>query len=224
MILLGEKALFPSLQYTDPDGLVAIGGDMTLPWLERAYSMGIFPWYDSEPILWWSPDPRFVLFPEQLTISKSLQKTIDKKEYVFTVDTDFSEVMKQCQQVKRKHESGTWIQDEMIVAYSELFEKGKAHCAAIYQDGKLVAGLYGLSVGRVFCGESMFHHVRDMSKVCFVLYTQYLSAHGIELIDCQVYTKHLSSLGAVHIPREVYISYLDSYDSEGRYRGEVLEL
>ncbi len=223
MILLGDRAIFPPVEFSDPDGLLAVGGDISLPWLEKAYAMGIFPWYSRKPILWWSPDPRFVLFPEKLKISKSLSRTIAKQDFVFRADTDFRLVMENCQKVKRSYEEGTWIQDEMIVSYTQLFEKGMAHCASVYRGGQMVGGLYGVQVGKVFCGESMFHLERDMSKVCFALYVQYLQKQGIALIDCQVYTDHLSSLGADHISRKEFVSYLGTYDAEGKYEGETLE-
>ncbi len=224
MYLLGKEPLFPDMALADFDGLLAVGGEMTVPWLDRAYKMGIFPWYDSPPIEWWTPDPRFVLFPDEFKTSKSLKKTIQKAEFEFKVDHDFEAIMTQCQQVKRKHESGTWINDTMIQSYLKLHYKGMAHCAGVYQEGELVAGLYGVRVGRVFSGESMFHHVRDMSKVCLALYIKHAQKEGVELIDCQVYTRHLASLGAREIPRRDFVSYLDTYDDEAYYRGPIMEV
>lgn len=211
MHILSDQIAFPPVDTADYDGLLALGGDVSPERLELAYQMGIFPWYDEDPILWWSPDPRFVLFPDEIRISKNLRRKMKNAEYTFSIDHDFEAVMRACQQTRRRHESGTWIQDEMIDSYTTLHERGMAHSAEIHMDGQLVAGLYGVRVGEVFCGESMFHTVTDMSKICFALYVHSLSQQGVQLIDCQVHTSHLESLGARFIPREQYCSYLPYY-------------
>ncbi len=208
MYFVDDRIYFPPISEADIDGLLAVGGDMSVDRVRLAYQMGIFPWYDEEPILWWSPDPRFVLFPEELVIHKNLRRKIRNLDYDFRVDYDFESVMRACQQTERKHEDGTWIQDEMISTYTTLHQEGMAHSASIYIDGQLVAGLYGVRVGQVFCGESMFHSRTDMSKVCLVLYIDHLQSDGVSLIDCQVHTGHLQRMGARYIPRADYLAYL----------------
>ncbi len=211
MYLLDKRIFFPDVECADHDGLLAIGGDLRPERLDLAYQMGIFPWYDEAPILWWTPDPRFVLFPEDFVLSKNMARKLRNGNFDFRMDYDFESVMRACQRTPRKGESGTWIQDEMIQSYLELHTRGIAHSASIYIDDILVAGLYGLRVGEVFCGESMFHTVTDMSKVCFGLYVQRLQEEGVKIIDCQVHTDHLESLGARFIPRVEYCSYLPYY-------------
>lgn len=204
---------FPKLvkALSEPDGLVAVGGCLSLNRLIRAYRQGIFPWYnEGEPILWWSPDPRLVLFPEHLVVSRSLRKTIKKNRFSITYDCAFNDVVAGCAG-NRKGSSGTWITPEIRKAYNELYEAGLAHSAEVWFDRKLVGGLYGVSIGQVFFGESMFHLMTDASKVAFVTLVAELRRWGYQLIDCQVRTSHLESLGAMEIERDDFIRLLDRY-------------
>ncbi len=185
-----------------------MGGDLSTERLLVAYQQGIFPWFEGEIPFWYSPDPRFVLIPEKLNISHSMKQLIGSKKFRFTTNKAFVEVITQCGVIKRKGQRGTWITDEMKNAYIKLHELGYAHSAETWLEGKLVGGLYGVRIGRVFCGESMFSSVSNASKFAFISYVKMLIEQGIELIDCQVYTEHLSSLGARMIPRSEYLKYL----------------
>ncbi|MCD6010936.1 MAG: leucyl/phenylalanyl-tRNA--protein transferase [Flavipsychrobacter sp.] len=212
--LLDDEVWFPPVSEALPDGLLAIGGDLRPERLLLAYRNGIFPWYnDDEPPLWWSPDPRFVLFPDELKVSKSMLQVIRKGEFEFKVDTDFEAVINNCRLLKRKDMDGTWISDDVEDAYTELHKLGYAHSAEAWKEGKLVGGLYGILLGKVFFGESMFSLTANASKFAFIKWVQELKARGIVLIDCQVYTEHLESLGARMIPREQFI------DTIGKYAG-----
>jgi leucyl/phenylalanyl-tRNA--protein transferase len=192
------------LALTEPDGLLAIGGDLSVPRLLEAYRQGIFPWYgQGQPILWWSPDPRLVLFPEALRVSRSLRKTLRKGRFAVTMDTDFPAVINACAG-PRDGEEGTWITRAMQVAYIRLHESGHAHSVECRLDGELVGGLYGVAIGRVFFGESMFARTSDASKVAFVWLVRQLQRWGFRLIDCQVHTGHLASLGACDISRQEF--------------------
>ena len=187
-----------------PDGLLAVGGDLSLERLIVAYHLGIFPWYnEDEPILWWAPSQRMVLFPEHLKISRSLRQTIKKQPFTLTLDHCFREVMIECAG-PRAMQQGTWISQEIIDAYEQLHQRGFAHSVEAWYQGRLVGGLYGVALGNVFCGESMFAHVSDASKVAFVQFVKQLHHWGYELIDCQVYTDHLARFGAIEIPREQF--------------------
>jgi leucyl/phenylalanyl-tRNA--protein transferase len=200
-----------SLALAEPDGLLAIGGDLSPGRLEAAYRRGIFPWFnEDQPILWWSPNPRAVLFPEQLNVSRSLRKTLKKKLFTITFDKAFAQVMHECSK-PRPYQHGTWITDDMIQAYRTMFELGHAHSVECWQQGRLVGGLYGLSYGKVFFGESMFSKVTDASKVAFVHLVRQLQAWGFPLIDCQVQSQHLASLGAQSIPRAEFIRLLERH-------------
>lgn len=190
------------------DGLLAFGGDLSVERLLLAYQQGIFPWYDGEIPLWWSPDPRCVLFPADLKISHSMKQLLKQDAFDFYIDEDFRQVMVNCQQTKRKGDPGTWITGEIVEAYCTLHEMGHAHCASVYKDCEMVGGLYGLMVNKVFCGESMFSKESNASKYTFIKYVQHLSANGIELVDCQVHNPHLESLGATMIPRKTFLQYL----------------
>lgn len=204
---------FPDVEQAlrDPDGLLAIGGDLSLTRLLSAYRHGIFPWYsDAQPILWWSPDPRSVLFPEELKIARSLRKTLKKERYQITFDTAFSDVVQQCAE-PRDDDYGTWITDEMQQAYQRLHEAGHAHSVEAWYQNKLVGGLYGVALGKVFFGESMFARLTDASKVAFVTLVAHLRQWDFQLIDCQVETAHLNSLGARTIPRREFTRYLNDY-------------
>lgn len=195
---------FPPLPnaLTEPNGLIAIGGDLSLPRLLSAYHQGIFPWFsEGEPILWWSPNPRMVLYPDSLKISRSLQKTLKKKVFEVRFNSAFREVITACSATARAQQDGTWITQEIIDAYCRLHDAGFAISAESYFEGQLVGGCYGVSIGRMFYGESMFHHKTDASKVAFVTLVDYLKHQGIGLIDCQMKTAHLASFGAHEIDR-----------------------
>jgi len=203
-----------------PDGLLAVGGDLSPRRLIAAYQKGIFPWYDkNQPILWWSPSQRMVLFPEQLKIARSLRKTLRKKKFTLTLDQNFRAVMENCA-APRRSESGTWITDDMLEAYCRLHELGIAHSVESWYEGELVGGLYGVALGRIFFGESMFARVSDASKVAFVHFVWQLQAWGYELIDCQMQTAHLQRFGAIDIPRRDFLKLLNHLCKVGGYKGE----
>lgn len=198
----------PETALREPDGLLAVGGCLTPQRIITAYRHGIFPWYGpGEPILWWSPNPRLVLFPEQLNVSRSLRKTLRKKLFRISVDQAFADVIDACA-APRPRQNGTWITDEMKQAYTELHRMGIAHSIEAWHEDTLVGGLYGLGIGRVFFGESMFHTETDASKVVFVHLVKYLLAWNYRLIDCQVRTDHLISLGAVEMTRSDFLERL----------------
>jgi leucyl/phenylalanyl-tRNA--protein transferase len=197
-----------------PDGLLAVGGCLSKTRLLNAYRQGVFPWNSpDEPLLWWSPDPRLVLFPDKLVVSRSLAKIIKKHKFVVTTDRAFTDVVKACAQ-PRKDALGTWITDDIFHAYNDLHKSGYAHSAEAWLDGKLVGGLYGVAMGRVFFGESMFHTETDASKVAFVTLVNFLKQWGYQLVDCQVTTQHLISLGAQEISRKEFAGLLDQYCSQ----------
>ena len=199
-----------SLALTEPDGLLAIGGSLSPGRLQAAYRQGIFPWYNADqPILWWSPNPRTVLFPERINVSRSLRKTIRQMRFEISLDRAFEQVIEACQQ-PRHHEAGTWITAEMRAAYSEMHRLGHAHSIECWHQGRLVGGLYGLAFGKVFYGESMFSRQRDASKVAMVYLARQLQTWGFGLIDCQVASPHLFSMGAEEIPRETFVNYLQA--------------
>ncbi len=203
-------APFPPVELAqrEPNGLLAVGGDLSPTRLLNAYRNGIFPWYsEGQPILWWSPDPRLVLFPDRLKISRSLRKTLRNGEFEISVDGDFRGVIHACA-APRYDEGETWITKEMISAYENLHQAGHAHSIEIWLHEELVGGLYGVSTGRVFFGESMFSKARDASKVALVCLARYLASWGCQLIDCQVYSQHLVSLGAEEIPRHRFSAIL----------------
>ncbi len=212
MFLLNEKIEFPSVDLADKDGLLAIGGDLSTERLLEAYRHGIFPWYnDDEPICWWSPDPRFVLFPEKLKISKSMQQVFRKQQFYFTVNEAFPEVISRCKEVNRKNQEGTWITTDVKEAYIRLHELGIAHSAEAWLNGKLVGGLYGIRIGKIFFGESMFSLVSNASKFAFISYIQQLKNQSVSLIDCQIYSEHLESMGAEMIARSDFSKLLMQY-------------
>jgi leucyl/phenylalanyl-tRNA--protein transferase len=194
----------PALALSEPNGLLAYGGCLSEPRLINAYQLGIFPWYNpDEPILWWTPNPRLVLFPDKLNISRSLQKTLRQKPFQIKYDTAFEKVMRACA-APRAGSSGTWINPEILDAYQNLHTSGVAHSFEAWQQDELVGGLYGVAIGQVFFGESMFHTKTDASKVVFVHMVEQLTAWGYRLIDCQVTNNHLLSLGAEEIPRNEF--------------------
>lgn len=206
---------FPPLSRAleDPNGLLAAGGDLSPERLLLAYRSGIFPWYeDNQPILWWSPNPRAVLFPEELKISRSLRRRLQRNEFDVRINTAFSDVVEACSG-PRDDQYGTWITDEMKVAYQRLHSLGHAHSFEAWQNGRLVGGLYGVSVGRVFFGESMFHHVTDASKASLAWLCRLMLEHDCPLIDCQVETTHLMTMGARTIARKAFVGWLDEHCS-----------
>ncbi len=208
---LSDEHIFPPPELAEQSGLLAVGGDLSEERLLLAYSMGIFPWYsDDEPILWWSPDPRLVLYPDDIKISRSLQQTINKGRFNVTMDTDFESVIRGCATVNRKDGGETWITADMFDAYVGLHRSGHAHSVECWYKGDLVGGLYGISLGSAFFGESMFTKKTDASKVAFALLVQQLSKWNFTLIDCQITTAHLKSFGAVEISRSAFMKKLQS--------------
>ena len=199
--------MFPHPNDANEEGILAWGGDLNPSRLIRAYQEGIFPWYaKDDPILWWSPDPRFILELDEFKLSRSLRKSIKKFTYKF--DTNFDAVIQACATTPRKDQQGTWILPEMIEAFKTLHDMGFAHSVESYYDGELVGGLYGVSIGGVFCGESMFSHKSDASKAAFYVLIEHLKLWGYDFVDAQVYTPHLASLGAKEIPREEFLKRL----------------
>ena len=204
---------FPSLNQalSEPNGLIAIGGDLSLPRLLNAYQHGIFPWFsEGEPILWWSPNPRMVLFPDALKISNSLKKTLKNKPFDVRFNTAFRQVISACSHTPRAGQPGTWITQDIIEAYCTLHNAGYAISAECWQDNTLVGGCYGVKIGKMFYGESMFHLVTDASKVAFVHLVQKLKSEGVSLSDCQMKTAHLARFGAKEISRDDFIDNLSS--------------
>ena len=207
---LTEELIFPPPELAEPDGLLAVGGDLSVERLRLAYSMGIFPWYTSDsPILWWSTDPRLVLFPDELRVSRSLRQTMRRDIYTITFDSDFRGVISACARAERPGQEGTWITPEMKEAYIALHAQGAAHSVEAWQGGRLAGGLYGVSLGRVFFGESMFALEPDASKAAFVRLVESLGQWGYALIDCQQSTEHLRRFGAREIARRDFLAILD---------------
>ncbi len=207
MYYLTEEIEFPDVTLATEDGLLAVGGDLSTVRLIHAYENGIFPWYEeSEPILWWSPDPRFVLFPEQLKISKSMKQVLKNCGFTVTVNKAFAEVIQQCSKINRDGQASTWITNPMIEGYMALHNLGYAKSVEVWEGESLVAGLYGIDLGNdVFCGESMFTKVSNASKVGFITFVQ---NSNYKLIDCQIFTNHLESLGAQDISRAEFMKYM----------------
>ncbi len=208
LFVLDKELSFPPPHLAEPDGLLAMGGDLSPERLLQAYRNGIFPWYEGEHILWWSPDPRFVLFPDELKISKSIKPLLNKNEFVFTVNKAFPQVIHQCKKITRPGQDGTWITNEIEMAYIKMHELGYAHSAEVWRNGELVGGLYGIKLGKVFFGESMFSKLSNSSRYGFIRYVQHLAEEGIQLIDCQVYTEYLESFGARMIPGKEFLKLL----------------
>ena len=214
MVFLQDDLQFPPLETATSDGLLALGGDLCPQRIILAYTLGIFPWFNpGEIIQWWSPDPRFVLFPAELKVSKSMEKVIKRGEFKLLINTSFKSVMEHCMVVKRNAQDGSWISPEVIDAYTLLHLNGYAHSAEAWQDGQLVGGLYGIKLGNVFFGESMFSLLPNASKFAFIEYTRLLRQEGVKIIDCQVYTNHLQSLGARMISRTEFTNYLPGYQA-----------
>lgn len=209
MFLLNHRLLFPDVEKADDDGLLAVGGDLSPERLLLAYKNGIFPWFNEDSmILWWSPDPRMVLFPNKIKISKSMAQVIKSNKFRITWNTQFEEVVNACSAIKRKGQAGTWITPEMKSAYLKLHQMGIAKSIEVWENDNLVGGLYGIDLGNVFCGESMFSRKSNASKFAFISLAKELKQKEYKLIDCQVYTAHLESLGAEEIPRKQFIKIL----------------
>ena len=211
LFALNNQLIFPPVHLSEPDGLLAFGGDLSTERLLLAYRNGIFPWYEGEHILWWSPDPRFVLFPDELKVSKSMQQLIKKNAFEFTVNKAFTEVINSCKTISRRGQESTWITEEIKNAYTNLHKLGYAYSAETWSNNELVGGLYGIRLGKVFFGESMFSKVPNASKFAFIKYVHTLQLEDVKIIDCQVYTEHLESLGARMIEREKFIELLKEY-------------
>ena len=215
VFLLSERIAFPPPTLAEKDGLLAVGGDLSQSRLLLAYRLGIFPWFsEGDPILWWSPDPRLVLYPKDIKISKSLMKVIRKGLFRISMDTAFEKVIRECAKVHRKQDEGTWINDQMIEAYCRLHESGYAHSVEAWLGQELVGGLYGVSLGKCFFGESMFTQVSNASKVSLAVLSGYLITKNFDFIDCQLATEHLSRLGAKEIPKKSFLRQLrDALDA-----------
>lgn len=211
MHYLTKTLWFPNPEDATAEGLLAIGGELSMERLLLAYNSGIFPWFeDDEPILWWSPDPRMVLFPEKFKVSKSLRKTLNSGNFKITFNQNFAGIIKKCANVSRKGQAGTWITSEMQEAYITLHNAGHAVSIEVWENDKLVGGLYGIDLPqkKVFCGESMFSLVNDASKVAFYYLSEYVKSKNYKFIDCQIYNAHLESLGAEEIDRSIFLAFL----------------
>ncbi len=211
MVILNKEILFPNVETANVDGIIAIGGDLSSERLLLAYKNGIFPWYnEGEPIIWYSPDPRMILYPKNLKTSKSMRSVLRKENFKITFNQNFEDVIANCKTINRKDEPGTWITDEMQKAYIQLYKKGIAKSVEVWQNDELVGGLYGIDLGTIFCGESMFSKVSNASKVAFIYLSQKCENENYKVIDCQVYNEHLASLGAEEISRKEFIKILNS--------------
>jgi len=211
---LDNQSTFPDPRLSEPDGLLAIGGDLSSSRLRTAYEKGIFPWYNNEdPILWWSPNPRCILNPAKVKISKSMRAVLNKDQFQFTINKNFLEVIKSCSKTPRKEESDTWINDEIIEAYLTLHKEGYAHSVEVWKNNKIVGGLYGLAMGKMFFGESMFSTESNASKAGFIWFCKKLEKLDFTLIDCQIHNSHLESLGAIEIPRDDFLALLEHNDN-----------
>lgn len=211
MYYVSKTLFFPPVSEANADGILAVGGDLSSERLQLAYNNGIFPWFEEgEPILWWSPNPRMVLFLDELIVSKSMRNIINRNIFKVTFNQNFREVISNCQDIKREGQNGTWITNDMIEAYCKLQESGIAKSVEVWQDGVLVGGLYGIDLGTVFCGESMFSKVSNASKVAFIALVNQLKFANYKLLDCQVYNSHLESLGCREIERAAFLHILKS--------------
>lgn len=213
MYLISKKLYFPPLESASPEGLLAIGGDLSVERLLLAYHNGIFPWYNSdEPILWWAPPQRMVIYPQTYKVSKSIRNILNKNIFEVTFNKNFYEVIKNCQTIIRKDQDSTWISNEIIQSYLQLHKIGKAFSVEVWQNKELVGGLYGVDLGHVFCGESMFSKVSNASKIAFVKLIEYLKENNYLLLDCQLHNPHLEKLGAFEISRDSFMRILQSKD------------
>lgn len=211
MYFLTKDLFFPPVQEATLDGILAFGGDLSPERLLLAYKSGIFPWFDAdEPILWWSPNPRMVLFLNELVVSKSMRNILNRNLFKVTFNENFREVISNCQKIKRNGQNGTWITNDMIEAYCKLNELDIAKSVEVWQNNELVGGLYGIDLGHIFCGESMFSKVSNASKVAFISLVNQLKKDNYQLLDCQVYNEHLESLGCREINRDVFMNILKS--------------
>lgn len=227
MRLLSQDSLeFPSPDTANPYGAVAIGGDLSYERLLVAYEKGFFPWYNpDEPIIWWHPDPRFVLFPEDIRITKSMRPYFNQQKFRITFDSCFEDVLVKCRDIKRKDQAGTWISDDIIEAYAELHENGLAHSLEVWnQSGELVGGLYGVSFGKVFFGESMFSQESNASKFALISLAKLLMVHNFALIDCQMPNPHLKRMGGCYIKRTKFLEILEKNKAEKTIKGNWEEL
>ena len=211
LIILDENIWFPPLEDALDDGLLAMGGDLRTKRLIKAYQEGIFPWFEGETPLWWSPNPRFVIYPANLKVSTTMKQVIKRQDFEFKTNTAFDQVIANCKKIKRAGQQGTWITPAVEKAYNILHQLGIAHSAEAWKGGTLVGGLYGIKMGKLFFGESMFSNQSNASKFAFISYVKQLEAEGIVLIDCQVYTEHLESLGAEMIDRDLFKQLLYKY-------------
>jgi len=210
MYFLTDELIFPPVDSANIEGLLAVGGDLSPERLLLAYQSGIFPWFDNDSIiLWWSPNPRMILYPDQIKISKSMRKVIRNEQFRLTKNTCFKEVLEYCSSVPREGQDGTWITDDMKNAYIALHEKGIAKSYEVWEDDSLVGGLYGVDLGDVFCGESMFSLTSNASKFAFIKLAEELKAKDYKVIDCQLHTDHLESMGAQEIPRKEFMKFLN---------------
>ena len=217
MYLLDNELIFPHPSLANEDGVLAIGGDLSVERLHLAYRNGIFPWFeDGDPIVWWSPNPRMVLYTHKLKVSKSMRNVINQNKYSITFDKSFSEVIDNCKSISRNNQDGTWITPDMKRAYVDLHDRGIAHSVEVWEGEELVGGLYGVNIGKVFCGESMFSKKSNTSKLAFISLVRKLEEENYFMIDCQLYTDHLASLGAEEIDRDKFLLDLNDYrDADG---------
>lgn len=208
MILLSDKLVFPPPEDADEDGMLCMGGDLGVERLLLAYRSGIFPWYEGSFPIWWNPDPRFVLFPNEIKVSKSMKHVLKQNDFSITINKGFLQVIRNCQLAKRQAQEGTWINEDVVQAYNALHQLGHAISYEAWQNNELVGGFYGIKIGHVFFGESMFSKVSNASKAAFIIAVNLMKQQGIQLIDCQVYTPHLESLGAKMIARKDFLLLL----------------
>jgi len=220
VFILSSEIAFPPPSAAPGHGLLAVGGDLSVERLLLAYRMGIFPWYsENEPILWWSPDPRLLLYPEELHVSRSLRKTVRQGVFRTTLDRAFEQVVRACARIPRRNQPGTWITPEMIEAYCALHQAGYAHSLEAWDGDRLAGGIYGVSLGRCFFGESMFTRVTNASKVALVTLVEYLKRGGFAFLDCQVRTEHMVRMGAREVPRSLFLAQLEGAAGEPTRRG-----
>lgn len=218
---LTDELVFPNPRFTGEEGILAVGGDLSIERLLIAYKTGLFPWFNPEdPILWWCPDPRFVVFPDEIKVSKSMRPYFNQKKYRVTFDTAFKEVILGCQRTPRKGQSGdTWLTNDMMASYVKLHEIGLCHSVEVWKGAELVGGLYGISLGKCFFGESMFAKASNASKVGFITLVRELEKRNFWLVDCQQGTDHLISLGARGIPRDIFLDLLSKNEKEKTIKG-----
>ena len=209
MYFLTKELFFPPVEEANYEGVLAVGGDLSVERLLLAYDNGIFPWFDAEdPILWWAPPERMVVNPMDYKVSKSMRNILNRNSFEVTINQDFAAVISNCQTIERKEQQGTWISAEIIKSYTQLHQLGKVISFEVWQNNELVGGLYGVDLGHVFCGESMFSKVPNASKVAFVKFIEYLKVHNYKLLDCQVHNDHLEKLGAFEISRDLFMKIL----------------